>query len=146
MIISLQLSTRLYARLLVLYPEDLRRDYGSEMALAFADDLDTARRDAGLRGVIRVWRCALCEFLKFALPGRLSSPAVRVPFIALAFSVFSLSVELVLHYSTQAPLRFAIAAMLPTFGTVLTPLAVIWACRSRGVLSLGLSHAAVGEE
>jgi hypothetical protein len=128
------------------YPEDLHRDYGSEMALAFADDLDTACRDAGLRGVIRVWRCALCEFLKFALPGHLSSPAVRVPAIALAFSVFSMSLELVLHYSTHAPLRFAIAAMLPTFATVLTPLAVIWACRSKGVLSLGLSHAAAGEE
>jgi hypothetical protein len=50
------LSSRLYDRLLGLYPEDLRRDFGADMALVFAEDLDTARREAGLRGVIRMWR------------------------------------------------------------------------------------------
>ena len=37
---ALPLSLRIYDRLLVLYPEDLRRDHGAEMALVFAEDLD----------------------------------------------------------------------------------------------------------
>ncbi len=92
---AVPLRSRLYGRLLVLYPEDLRRDYGVEMALAFAEDLDTARRDAGLRGVIRVWRCALVEFMRFALPGCASSPAFRVPAISVAFSVGIMGISLV---------------------------------------------------
>src|SRR5205807_1636717 len=56
---ALVLSSRLYRRMLILYPEDLRRDYGAEMALVFADDLAAARRERGMRGVVRVWRCAL---------------------------------------------------------------------------------------
>lgn len=136
---SVPLSSRLYGRLLVLYPEDLRRDYGSEMALAFAEDLDAARRDAGIRGVTRVWRCALVEFLRFALPGCASSPAVRVPAISVAFSVLSMGIELLLRSATNAPMRFVAASMLPTFATVLTPMVVIWACRGRGVISLDLS-------
>lgn len=142
---TLALSSRIYGRLLSLYPEELRRDFGEEMALAFADDLAMAQHDAGLRGVLRVWRGALWEFFKFALPGQASNPVVRVPAIGLAFSVFSLSAELALHYSIHVPLRFAFAATLPTFATVLTPLAVMWACRGKDVVSLHLSDQPRGD-
>jgi hypothetical protein len=36
----LRLSSRMYERLVFLYPEDLRREFGDEMALAFADDIE----------------------------------------------------------------------------------------------------------
>jgi hypothetical protein len=137
---SLPLSSRLYGRLLVLYPDDLRRDYGVEMALAFAEDLDTARRDEGLRGVIRVWRCALCEFLRFALPGHASNPAFRVPAILVAFAIGSVAIEWMLRSPGNAPVRFRAAAMLVSFASVLTPLMVIWVCRGKAVLSLGLCN------
>jgi hypothetical protein len=136
----LPLSSRIYARLLVFYPEDLRRDYGAEMALTFAEDLDTARHQAGGRGIIRVWRCALVEFLRFALPGCASSPAVRVPAISVAFSIGMMGFGLVLRGATDAPMWYRAACTLPTFATVLTPLLVIWVCRGKAVLSLGLCN------
>ena len=50
----LQFSIWIYQKLLFLYPEDLRRDFGGEIVLAFADDLEET-------GVIRVWWCALAR-------------------------------------------------------------------------------------
>ncbi len=105
MIDLLPLSSRIYRRLLVLYPEDLRRDYGADMAFVFAEDLEAARREAGLRGVVRVWRCALCEFFRFALPDHASSPAVSVPAIWFALSsiIMSAEVALALRHSPRTP-------------------------------------------
>jgi hypothetical protein len=137
---SLTLSSHLYECLLLLYPEDLRRDYGAEMALAFAEDIDTARRDAGIWGVIRIWRCALVEFLRFALPGHASNPAFRVPVILVAFAIGSIGIEWVLRSPGNAPVRFRAAALLVSFASVLTPLLVVWVCRGKPVFSLGLCN------
>ena len=68
----------MYERLLSLYPEHLGRDYGSEMVLLFSEDLESARCEAGLRGVVRVWGRALGEFVRFAIPMQASKPAVLV--------------------------------------------------------------------
>jgi hypothetical protein len=135
----LSVSSRLYRRLVALYPEDLRRDFADEMMLVFADDLAAARREAGLRGVLRVWRCCIGEFLRFALPGHASNPALRVPAIAVAFGFASLGAEVVLHCATHQPARFGAAGLLATFAPMFVPLAVIWGCRGRAFLSLGLS-------
>ena len=48
------LSSRIYGRLLALYPQDLQRDYAADMAFVFAEDLAAARREDGVRGVFRV--------------------------------------------------------------------------------------------
>jgi hypothetical protein len=137
----LPLSSRLYGRLLVLYPEDLRRDYGAEMALAFAEDLDTARREAGIRGAIRVWGCALGEFLRFALPGRATSSAVRVPAITLA--LFTGMTMGFLPGALREPFRMIL--VLPLFGAPFIALLSLWACRGDAIISLGCSGQA-GQE
>ena len=141
---ALPLSSRIYARLLVLYPEDLRRDFGAEMALVFAEDLAAARREAGMRGVIRVWRCALGEFVRFALPGHASSPAVSVPAIWFALSsvIMSAEVAMALRHSPHAPRPFhalCAALLLPSMTAPLMSLAIMWACRGNAITSLGLS-------
>ena len=59
------LNSRIYGRLVELYPEDLRREYGDEMIFVFAEEL----RDANFARALRVWRNALSEFLRLALPG-----------------------------------------------------------------------------
>jgi hypothetical protein len=138
------LGSRVYSHLLVLYPDELRRDFGADMALVFAEDLDTARRKAGLPGVIRVWQCALCEFLRFALPRRASSPAVRVPAISLALflAVVSGEMTLALRRTADAATLFQAvftALWLPLFATPIIALAAVWACRGRAVILLDLS-------
>jgi hypothetical protein len=78
----LQFSTWIYERLLFLYPAELRRDFGSEMALAFAADLEDC-------GPIRVWRCALRELLTVALPSQRSSPYFLSPVLAFLTTAFA---------------------------------------------------------
>jgi hypothetical protein len=130
------LSSRIYSRLLLFYPEDLRRTYGDEMVLVFADEL----RDADLAGAIRTWRNALTEFVQLALPDSLSRPALRVPLIGVAFSILSLSMELALHVITHKPPRFALAATFPSFVPMLLPCVVIWVCRGRAVITLKIEE------
>jgi hypothetical protein len=87
-------SAWIYEKLLRLYPEDLRRDYGSEMVLAFADDLEAAWGGARVAGVIRIWWHALRELLTVALPGQRSNPSVLVPAWAFALCACTQSAEL----------------------------------------------------
>jgi hypothetical protein len=141
---TLPLSLRIYDRLLVLYPDDLRRDHGTEMALVFAEDLNAARRTAGWRGTMRVWRCVLGEFLRFALPECLSSPAVRVPLISLALFVATTGAEisLALRHSVHPASYFhanGVAVVLPMFASPFIALLAVWTCRGGTATSLHLS-------
>jgi hypothetical protein len=122
--------------MVALYPEDLRREYGDEMAFVFAEEL----RDADVAGVIRVWRNALGEFFRFALPECTANPAIRVPAIAIAFSIVSLTAEVTMHWATNSPARFVIVATVSTFVPVMIPVAAMWACRGRALTSLHLTN------
>jgi hypothetical protein len=144
MIDLLPLSSRIYRRLIVLYPEDLRRDYGADMAFVFAEDLEAARREAGMRGVVRVWRCALCEFVRLALPDHASSPAVSVPAVWFALSsiIMSAEVAMALRHSPHTPRpshALCAALLLPSLTAPLMSLAIMWGCRGSAIISLGLS-------
>jgi hypothetical protein len=131
---TLPLSSRIYSRLLLFYPEELRRTYGEEMTLVFADEL----RDADLGGAVRIWRNALAEFLLLALPVFVSKPAFRVHAIACAFAFASLSGALAMR-TMPIPLQAVCAAILPTSNLPIIALVCMWACRGRGVTSLHLS-------
>lgn len=84
----LRRSVSIYQKLLVLYPSDLRRDFGDEMVLAFADDLHQAWGDARLAGVAQIWWYAIRELLTVALPGQRSNRYLLSP--ALAFAAVAL--------------------------------------------------------
>jgi hypothetical protein len=82
-------SPLIYQAMLRLYPEDLQRDFGEDMADAFTEELLRAWRE---RGVFRkaaamagVWYCAASELVTIAIPAKLASPAVgaRVMSVAL---------------------------------------------------------------
>jgi len=96
MITFIALSTRLYATLLPLYPPDLRRDFGDEMAGLFAEDLADAWQTAGASGAIRVWFSTALEFARIAVPGLLQIPAVAVPLLSFLLSAAVVSLELML--------------------------------------------------
>ncbi len=142
---TLPLSARIYGRLLALYPEKLRRDFGSDMALVFADDLDAARREEGLSGVIRVWRCALGEVFRYALPEQASSAPARIAAVWLAQSIAILAFEfyLMLTRPLDAPTMFhAIfgALLLPANFMPLLAFASFWVCRDNRMVSLDLEQ------
>jgi hypothetical protein len=90
----LTLSSWMYDRLLILYPEDLRRDIGVEMALAFADDLESGWHDARLAGVVQIWWYALRELMTVALPGQTSNPCVLVPVLSFVMAASTLGAEI----------------------------------------------------
>jgi hypothetical protein len=93
----------LYQKFLLLYPQDLRRDFGAEMTLAFAEDVQNM-------GNLRVWWCAVRELLTVALPGQRSNRSVLVP--ALSFGLCALTQSAELWIGTHQAPR-ADVAMLP---------------------------------
>ena len=77
----------LYQRLLLLYPQDLRREFGAEMTLAFGEDIQNM-------GYLRVWSCAVRELLTVALPGQSSNRSVLVPAFSFGLCALIQSAEL----------------------------------------------------
>jgi hypothetical protein len=140
---TLPLSSRIYARLVRLYPEDLRRDYGAEMVLVFGEDLSAARRQTGWRGVLRTWRCAVAEFIRFALLCRLSSPAFRVPAIATAILGGSMiaQVSALWRHAPNVSAFFhavGVALLLPILATPIVSLLAVWVCHGHRTISIAL--------
>jgi hypothetical protein len=141
---SLPLSSRLYGRMLRFYPEDLRRDFGTEMAFVFAEDLAAARREAGFAGMLRVWRCALAEFVRLGLPGQAARPAIRVPVIVFALTYLTIAGEFVIGLAHKHPeARYleviGVALLLPSMSAFFVSFASVWSCRGNTTISLGLS-------
>jgi len=126
------MSTVLYAWLLTFYPEDLRREYGEEMTLIFADELRA-------RGAFRVWWNAFSEFVRLALPHTLSRPTLRVPIIGGAFLASCFIGEIVMDRVAHIPPRFVLAAAIPSFAPVYLACVVTWVCRGRAIISLGIA-------
>lgn len=96
-------SSSVYSGMLHLYPEDIRRHYGQEMASVFSEDLAGSWDDAGFFGVFQVWRCAILELVHLALPRLATAPSVIVPAICFVLSSLCLGGELTLahlHAST----------------------------------------------
>jgi hypothetical protein len=65
--------SRCYRTLLWLYPAELRRAYGPDMADAFERSLDPEWRRRGRRGVYRAAVRAASEVFTVAIPGHLTS-------------------------------------------------------------------------
>ncbi|HWE49499.1 MAG TPA: hypothetical protein VG273_06915 [Bryobacteraceae bacterium] len=93
-----------YRWLLVLYPDDLRRAFGSEMFEMFAHDLAAAWAQQHIRGILRVWRLALRELIGIAGPGWLRIPAVSVPALSAIAVIVLDSPLLILAIRKQAEL------------------------------------------
>jgi hypothetical protein len=102
----------LYQKLLLLYPQDLRRDFGAEMTLAFAEDIKSM-------GNLRVWWCALRELLTVALPGQRSNPSVIVP--ALSFCLCALTQSAELWIGSHQAARVAYPPLPEAISLVILP-------------------------
>jgi|ERR1700733_4372094 hypothetical protein len=141
----LSLSSWMYERLLLLYPEDLRREFGVEMALAFADDLEAAWCDARIAGVIQIWWYALCELVTVALPAQRLNPRVLVPALsfALAASTWGTELWIALHHVTRLdrPMLFdsiRLAVLLPSLANAFVAYLVTCVYARSSIASLRL--------
>jgi hypothetical protein len=86
----LDVSREFYERSLVLYPSELRREFGAEMVEVFDEQVSEAYSRSGFPGLLRVWFSATREFVTIALRGRLAEhmgPIVAVT-AALALMVW----------------------------------------------------------
>lgn len=132
----LRLSSWIYARLVSVYPEDLRRDFGADMALVFADDLAAARRAEGLIGITHVWWCALREVLTIALPCQRTNPRILVPVASFAVNAMILGAELVfaLHHppSGAGPYKPLLTDAIRTV--------VLWPSVATALIALAISR------
>ena len=85
---ALKVSSRAYAVLLVLYPDELRRRFGEEMTDVFDQQLEGAWEEGGFLGLARIWLRAIGELLFVALPAQLAQPIVVVPTLSLISNSF----------------------------------------------------------
>ena len=74
----LDVSHRLYESSLVLYPKDLRGDFGDEMIEVFDEQVWDAYSRRRLSGLVRVWLRMIHEIVTVALPGRLAERAIPI--------------------------------------------------------------------
>jgi hypothetical protein len=86
----LEVSHKVYARSIVLYPSDFRRDFGAEMVEVFDEQVSEAYSRSGFAGLFGVWFGAMREFVTIALPGRFAERLVPIFAVtaALAFMLW----------------------------------------------------------
>jgi len=118
----LRWSLRAYRILLMLYPDDLRREFGPEMLEAFAHDLADECAARGIKGAIRVWRITLHEVIRIGLPAWLEIPAVVVPALSAVAVLASQSPLLIVAVRRGAQMSLRLGDV--TAGDALIALAV----------------------
>lgn len=74
-----RVSACAYRAVIVLYPVELRYEYGTEMAAVFAEELADACRSGSATDVVGVWWRAVSEVLRIAIPGRLANASMPAP-------------------------------------------------------------------
>ena len=85
--VVLEVSRKVYATSLVLYPNELRREFGAEMVEAFDEQVSEAYSRRGFSGLLHVWFSAAREFATIALPGRLAEHILPMAGVTAALSL-----------------------------------------------------------
>jgi hypothetical protein len=70
-----------------MYPRDLRRKFGPEMADVFADQIWAAWSEGGTAEALRVWRVALWELITVGLPMKVCSTRSLVTLLSMVSSL-----------------------------------------------------------
>ena len=83
----LEVSRKVYATSLVLYPKELWREFGTEMVEVFGEQVSEAYSRRGFPGLLRVWIRAIREFFTVAIPGRLAERMVPIVAVTAALAL-----------------------------------------------------------
>lgn len=142
-------SLIVYRRLLLLYPGDLRSEFGPEMLEAFEYDLSVEYAARGIPGALHVWHVALREVIPCAVPAWLRIPAVAVPALSAATVIVSNLPMLIAAMVKQSQLTFRPGDTTPVdallalaiLGTLaaLTSFFAVYRWKRAAMISLGLS-------
>jgi hypothetical protein len=135
----LRWSLRAYRRLLILYPDDLRRDFGPDMLEAFADSLVVDR-------AVRAWRIALCEVIRIGLPGWLRNPAVAVPTLSATGTILVQSPLLMVSFRPggTTPLEALVAVAIGATVAALTSFVAVHRWKQANLVSLDIGRLDLG--
>lgn len=121
----LRFSSWIYRAILLLYPDDLRLDFGAEMTEVFTEDLARAWLRRGPSGVAAVWCCAASEIVSVAIPERLENPAVRARAVSVALHIAVMGGIIAIGTFSQAMPRVEwhgiVALKLPSQSSASTP-------------------------
>jgi hypothetical protein len=96
MIFFIRCSVYIYRLSLILYPFELRHNFGAEMTAVFTEDLARAYCTRRFLNVLAVWWLAALEILQIALPGRLANRALVAPAVSMCLHLAILGGFLVL--------------------------------------------------
>jgi hypothetical protein len=124
-----RLSSHIYSRILVLYPADLRREFGDEMTDVFAQDLAEMWHSRRLVGVLNVWRRALCELTSIAAPAGIATSTVIATTISFFWAVIVTSAVI----APTISFFWAVWALgvWPGLAAAITSLIAVSSCRRR---------------
>jgi hypothetical protein len=137
----LRWSLGIYSRLLILYPDDLRRDFGPEILEAFEQDLSAECAAGSIKGAIRIWRIALREAIQIGLPAWLQIPAVAVPAISSAMAIVTQSpllIMTVVRKEEATPLYALSAIAIGVALTALTSFLAVYRWKRASLISLDI--------
>lgn len=81
------LSNQIYSALLLLYPLDLRRQFGPEMVEVFSAQIDEASRRAGWLGEVRVWRCVAGETIRILASSHMQIIGISVTSVLATYAL-----------------------------------------------------------
>jgi hypothetical protein len=76
--VILDVSHQVYESSLILFPLDLRGDFGKEMIEVFDEQAREAYSRRGFSGLLRIWLSATREIVTVAFPGRLVGRAIPI--------------------------------------------------------------------
>ena len=74
----LEVSHKVYKSILILYPKDLRGDFGNEMIEVFDEQAWEAYSRHGSSGLMRVWFSTTWEIVTVAFPGHLAGRGIPI--------------------------------------------------------------------
>jgi hypothetical protein len=96
---AFRISCSAYHFLLILYPHELRNEFGDDMMDVFAEQMSGQWNRHGVVGVVRVWLIAGWEVMSVAAPLQLRNPLV----IAGALSFVCSSVLALAFFRSVSP-------------------------------------------
>ena len=113
-------SERVYRALLLAYPKEFRREYGSQMKQAFGDLYREARERGGKSGIARLWMLTIPDLARTAVAQRITARADREE-----ATMYDRKLAVVGTLLLLAPLYFVTASLLkygPGIGFLFDPL------------------------
>jgi hypothetical protein len=84
------MSNEAFRRLMILYPSDLRHEFGDDLLEVFSQQIETAWEENAWRGIAGTWLTVLADYSAIALPclaARLVVPVLTAVISSLWFTL-----------------------------------------------------------